>query len=87
MQGFIRCQKFSEKQEKACNKEKMDRFERDLTTAIGFRKVIDMISESGKTIVGHNMLLDICHMIAQFVEPLPNTLGEFKTLAHQTFPK
>lgn len=87
MAGFIRCQKFSEKQEKARNKEKKERFEKDLTTAIGFRKVIDMISESGKTIVGHNMLLDICHIIAQFVEPLPDTLAEFKTLTHQVFPR
>ncbi|KAI7889260.1 ribonuclease H-like domain-containing protein [Mucor mucedo] len=86
MPGFIRAQKFTEKQHEERNKEKLEKFEKDLTTAIGFRKVIDMISESGKIVVGHNMLLDVCHMIGQFVEPLPETLEEFKTLSHRIFP-
>lgn len=87
MPGFIRAQKFTQKQEADRNKEKLEKFEKDLTTAIGFRKVIDMISDSGKTVVGHNMLLDVCHMIGQFVEPLPETLPEFKSLAHRLFPR
>ncbi|GAA5813345.1 hypothetical protein MFLAVUS_006822 [Mucor flavus] len=86
MQGFIRAQKFTQKQEEERAKEKLEKFEKDLTTAIGFRKVIDMISDSGKTVVGHNMLLDVCHMIGQFVEPLPDTLTDFKSLAHGLFP-
>lgn len=87
MPGFIRAQKFTQKQQEERTKEKLEKFEKDLTTAIGFRKVIDMISESGKIVVGHNMLLDVCHMIGQFVEPLPDTLDEFKSLAHRVFPK
>lgn len=87
MQGFIRVVRLSEKQAKDRQKEKMDKFEKDRALAIGFRKVIDLISQSGKTVVGHNMLLDVCHMVGQFVEPLPETLPEFKTLAHRLFPK
>jgi hypothetical protein len=87
MQGFIRIVQLTKKQEQERAKEKQEKFEKDCTVAVGFRKVIDMISESGKIIVGHNMLLDICHMIGQFVEPLPETLPEFKKLAHEVFPK
>lgn len=87
MTGFIRAQKFSEKQQKSRNKEKLNRLEKDCAAAIGFRKVIDMISESGKIVVGHNMLLDVCHMVGQFVEPLPDTLEEFKSKTHSIFPK
>ncbi|KAI8082505.1 ribonuclease H-like domain-containing protein [Gilbertella persicaria] len=87
MQGFIRIAKLSKEQLESHNKEKQEKFNKDCEVAIGFRRVIDMISESGKIIVGHNMLLDICHMIGQFVQPLPDTLDEFKSLAHRVFPK
>ncbi|CAO3684047.1 unnamed protein product [Rhizopus stolonifer] len=86
MQGFIRVTKLTEKQHEERKKEKTERFENDCKNAIGFRRVIDMISESKKMIVGHNMLLDICHVIGQFVQPLPDTLVEFKKLAHSLFP-
>lgn len=87
MQGFIRITKLTEKQQKERKKEKFEKFENDCRQAVGFRKVIDMISESKKMIVGHNMLLDICHVIGQFVQPLPDTLAEFKVLTHKLFPK
>lgn len=87
MQGFIRVVRLSEKQAQDRIKEKKEKFEKDRASAVGFRKVIDLISQSGKILVGHNMLLDVCHMVGQFVEPLPDTLSEFKTLAHRLFPK
>ncbi|KAG1458204.1 hypothetical protein G6F46_003316 [Rhizopus delemar] len=86
MQGFIRITKLTEKQQKERKKEKLEKFENDCRQAVGFRKVIDMISESKKMVVGHNMLLDICHVIGQFVQPLPDTLAEFKVLTHKLFP-
>lgn len=55
--------------------------------AIGFRKVIDLMSASGKTIVGHNVFLDLCHMINQFIAPLPPKVDDFKKLVHQRFPR
>lgn len=87
MQGFIRITKLTEKQHEERKKEKIERFENDCKNAIGFRRVIDMISESKKMIVGHNMLLDVCHVIGQFVQPLPDTLAEFKKITHSLFPK
>ncbi|KAI8979260.1 ribonuclease H-like domain-containing protein [Mycotypha africana] len=85
-QGFIRVLKLTKAQEANRKREKLEKFEKDCTYAVGFRKIIDMIIESRKPLIGHNMLLDICHMIAQFVEPLPDTLHDFKTLVHRLFP-
>lgn len=41
----------------------------------------------GKLIVGHNMLLDLCHMVHQFFGPLPDTYTDFKELIHDLFPR
>jgi poly(A)-specific ribonuclease len=54
--------------------------------AIGFRKVIDLMSSSGKTIVGHNVFLDLCHMVNQFIAPLPPNVADFKRMVHSRFP-
>ncbi|KAF7723583.1 hypothetical protein EC973_001824 [Apophysomyces ossiformis] len=85
-QGFIRVMRLNEKQLKQRAKERQKQFEKDCEYAVGFRKVIDWISESKKMVVGHNMLLDVCHIIGQFIEPLPESVGEFKNLAHSIFP-
>lgn len=37
-------------------------------------------------IVGHNMLLDLCHIVHQFFGPLPDSYKEFKLLIHNLFP-
>jgi hypothetical protein len=87
MSGFIRVVRLTEKQAKDREIEAKEKIEKDLATAVGFRKVIDMISDSNKIIVGHNMLLDMCHVIGQFIQPLPDTLPEFKKLAHRLFPR
>ncbi|KAG2228303.1 hypothetical protein INT45_011095 [Circinella minor] len=84
--GFIRVVKFNEKQRKKRIKEQQSRIKKDCEDAVGFRKVIDMISASRKVVVGHNMLLDICHVISQFIQPLPEDVQEFKKLANQIFP-
>ncbi|ORZ15323.1 ribonuclease H-like domain-containing protein [Absidia repens] len=85
-QGYIRVIRFSKEQQLKRNKEREEQFENDRDKAIGFRKVIDWISESKKPLVGHNMLLDMCHVIGQFIQPLPDTKEEFKTLATKLFP-
>ncbi|XP_064633284.1 poly(A)-specific ribonuclease PARN-like isoform X2 [Lineus longissimus] len=62
--------------------------ERDeLEAEVGFSKVIKMISKSGKLMVGHNMLLDLLHVIHQFSTPLPPDYDEFKTIVGCVFPK
>lgn len=59
----------------------------DLEAAIGFRKVLDHVSQSKKLVVGHNMLLDMMHSINQFYFLLPEKLDEFKEMLHMTFPE
>ena len=46
-------------------------FQDELEEASGFASIIQILSESGKVIVGHNMLLDIMHTLHQFSCPLP----------------
>uniref|UniRef100_T1JBS2 Poly(A)-specific ribonuclease PARN n=1 Tax=Strigamia maritima TaxID=126957 RepID=T1JBS2_STRMM len=59
----------------------------ELDEAVGFSKVIKMISKSEKLIVGHNMLLDLCHILHQFCSPLPVDFEEFKSLSKYVFPR
>ncbi|XP_070166394.1 poly(A)-specific ribonuclease PARN [Polyergus mexicanus] len=58
----------------------------EMKQAVGFSNLLKKIVESGKIIVGHNMLLDLCHIVHQFFTPLPNDYLEFKTLIHDLFP-
>ncbi|XP_967921.3 poly(A)-specific ribonuclease PARN [Tribolium castaneum] len=63
-------------------------FEEELTNLddfIGFTKVLRIIVESGKLIVGHNMCLDFLHTIDKFLTPLSVNYGEFKDCAHSLF--
>ncbi|KAF9972330.1 hypothetical protein BGZ73_004567 [Actinomortierella ambigua] len=60
--------------------------EKDLKIAGGFRTVIDMLSESRKPIVGHNIVIDLAYILAQFVGPLPDTMEGYKQMIHATFP-
>ncbi|KAJ3280896.1 hypothetical protein HK104_000340 [Borealophlyctis nickersoniae] len=59
----------------------------ELSQLIGFRRVMEAISESGKPVIGHNMYLDLCHTYHHFHRRLPNELEDFKKGLHQLFPK
>uniref|UniRef100_A0A0V0G5L2 Putative polya-specific ribonuclease parn n=1 Tax=Triatoma dimidiata TaxID=72491 RepID=A0A0V0G5L2_TRIDM len=67
-------------------KDKAVKEEEEIEDAVGFSKVIRELSRSGKLIVGHNMLLDICHFINAFLDPLPTNYREFKEMVHTLFP-
>jgi poly(A)-specific ribonuclease len=58
----------------------------EMSDLIGFRKVMDAISQSRKPIVGHNLFLDICHIFHSFYRKLPESVDEFKELVHEAFP-
>ena len=51
-----------------------------------FATVVRRLSASGKLVVGHNMMLDVCHALQHFLAPLPEDYGEFKALAADAFP-
>lgn len=58
----------------------------DLELACGFSKVMEALASSGKLVIGHNMLLDIMHLLAQFVADLPKDYNEFKSMVRAAFP-
>ncbi|XP_050524921.1 poly(A)-specific ribonuclease PARN-like isoform X2 [Daktulosphaira vitifoliae] len=59
-------------------KERMERELAELEKAVGFSAVLKKIKNSNKPIIGHNMTLDVCHMIHQFCLPLPSDYMEFQ---------
>ncbi|RUS16892.1 hypothetical protein BC937DRAFT_90686 [Endogone sp. FLAS-F59071] len=85
--GFIHVRRITEKETAKKYAEKKRVFDNNMDAAVGFRKVIDMMSQSRKPIIGHNMLLDVVHLVHQFMQPLPDTIAEFKALVHGLFPK
>ncbi|KAM6156271.1 poly(A)-specific ribonuclease PARN [Rhynchocyon petersi] len=58
-----------------------------LNDAVGFSRVIHAIANSGKLVIGHNMLLDVMHTVNQFYCPLPADLNEFKEMTTCVFPR
>ncbi|XP_044758670.1 poly(A)-specific ribonuclease PARN-like [Coccinella septempunctata] len=71
---------------KSIAKQKYDDDMKILNECIGFTRVLRMIVESGKLVVGHNLLLDILHTIDKFLTPLPDNYEEFKECVHNLFP-
>ncbi|XKL67209.1 hypothetical protein PGB90_010629 [Kerria lacca] len=69
------------------DRENYEKEKNDIQEAVGFSKIIKHISKSEKLIVGHNMLLDICHIVNRFCWPLPDSYWEFKEMVHQIFPR
>lgn len=58
----------------------------DLITAKGFLEVLEQIILNKKPIVGHNLALDLIHIINQFMEPLSDDYNSFKEICHSLFP-
>ena len=48
--------------------------------------MIDMVLSSGKPIIGHNLMLDLCHTFSKFIERLPENVTEFKEKVLAHFP-
>lgn len=60
--------------------------ERKLDEKVGFTHVVRKVLESGKPLVGHNMMLDLFHLIEKTVQPLPDTLEQFKSMVRANLP-
>ncbi|CAG9786357.1 unnamed protein product [Diatraea saccharalis] len=67
--------------------EKKEKEWEEVEDAVGFSKVVRMISQSGKLVIGHNMLLDVLHTLNHFFQPLPEDYPSFKEFAHCMFPR
>jgi poly(A)-specific ribonuclease len=94
--GFVGCQSqrthvqltklTEEEKQKQIDSSRQNVLQQELTSLIGFRKVIDAISASSKPLVGHNVFLDMCYIYHNFCRTLPPTVEEFKTAVHNSFP-
>lgn len=79
--------KVDEEERKRREQEKYAKEQEELNDAVGFSRVIHAIANSGKLVVGHNMLLDVMHTIHQFYCPLPADLNQFKEMTTCVFPR
>uniref|UniRef100_A0A1D1XU77 Poly(A)-specific ribonuclease PARN n=1 Tax=Anthurium amnicola TaxID=1678845 RepID=A0A1D1XU77_9ARAE len=61
-------------------------FKAKITSAVGFRHVIDFLSLEEKLLVGHNCFLDIAHVYSKFVGPLPSSITEFASAVNKVVP-
>ncbi|XP_008139791.2 poly(A)-specific ribonuclease PARN isoform X1 [Eptesicus fuscus] len=84
---YIVVSKVDEEERKRREQQKHAKEQEELNDAVGFSRVIHAIANSGKLIIGHNMLLDIMHTVHQFCCPLPEDLNEFKEMTTSVFPK
>nr|XP_032635551.1 poly(A)-specific ribonuclease PARN isoform X1 [Chelonoidis abingdonii] len=84
---YIVISKVDEEERKKREQQKQAKEQEELSDAVGFSRVIHAIANSGKLVVGHNMLLDVMHTIHQFYCPLPEDLSEFKELVACVFPR
>uniref|UniRef100_A0A8C0JA01 Poly(A)-specific ribonuclease PARN n=1 Tax=Chelonoidis abingdonii TaxID=106734 RepID=A0A8C0JA01_CHEAB len=72
---YIVISKVDEEERKKREQQKQAKEQEELSDAVGFSRVIHAIANSGKLVVGHNMLLDVMHTIHQFYCPLPEVSG------------
>ncbi|CAG8584397.1 3106_t:CDS:10 [Dentiscutata erythropus] len=56
-----------------------------LAASINFRVIIELLMQSKKPLVGHNCFLDICQIVHQFWQDLPEKLKDWKKLVHGLF--
>lgn len=84
--AYVSVSKPTAEERKAQTDEAKIEFERSFQESVGFRKIIDFIAERKLPIVGHNCLLDLCHIFHKFIAPCPQDWSDFKALLHEAFP-
>ncbi|XP_015595875.2 poly(A)-specific ribonuclease PARN isoform X1 [Cephus cinctus] len=77
----------TKEEEKQREVERREKEKSEVQEAVGLSALLRKIADSGKLLVGHNMLLDLCHIVHQFFAPLPESYSEFKALIHCLFPR
>jgi len=55
---------------------------------VGFSKLVWKLAQSGKLMLGHNMLTDVMQILRQFFSsPLPDKYEDFKSMTNSLFPR
>ncbi|KAM6244333.1 poly(A)-specific ribonuclease PARN isoform 2-T2 [Spheniscus humboldti] len=78
---YIVISKVNEEERKRREEQKQAKEQEELNDAVGFSRVIHALANSGKLVIGHNMLLDVMHTIHQFYCPLPDEIINNTSLA------
>ncbi|KAM6351008.1 poly(A)-specific ribonuclease PARN isoform 5-T5 [Alca torda] len=78
---YIVISKVNEEERKRREQQKQAKEQEELNDAVGFSRVVHAITNSGKLVIGHNMLLDVMHTIHQFCFPLPDEIINNTSLA------
>uniref|UniRef100_A0AC11C735 Poly(A)-specific ribonuclease n=1 Tax=Ovis aries TaxID=9940 RepID=A0AC11C735_SHEEP len=78
---YIVISKVDEEERKRREQQKHAKEQEELNDAVGFSRVIHAIANSGKLVIGHNMLLDVMHTVHQFYCPLPADIINNTSLA------
>uniref|UniRef100_A0A8D2E2G0 Poly(A)-specific ribonuclease PARN n=1 Tax=Sciurus vulgaris TaxID=55149 RepID=A0A8D2E2G0_SCIVU len=78
---YIVISKVDEEERKRREQQKHAKEQEELNDAVGFSRVIHAIANSGKLVIGHNMLLDVMHTVHQFYSPLPADIINNTSLA------
>ncbi|KAI1233828.1 hypothetical protein IHE44_0004276 [Lamprotornis superbus] len=78
---YIVITKVDEEERKRREQQKQAKEQEELNDAVGFSRVVHAIANSGKLVIGHNMLLDVMHTIHQFYCPLPDEIINNTSLA------
>ncbi|KAK2494752.1 hypothetical protein MC885_001987 [Smutsia gigantea] len=78
---YIVISKVDEEERKRREQQKQAKEQEELNDAVGFSRVVHAIANSGKLVIGHNMLLDVMHTVHQFYCPLPSDIINNTSLA------
>lgn len=83
---FIQIAENKEATRNALKSTRKQKFEALIKEAIGLRKVVEMISQSQCTLVGHNLFQDLVFIWSQFIGKLPDTVESFCQSVSDMFP-
>eukprot|EP00117_Sycon_ciliatum_P003066 scpid48762/ scgid8016/ Poly(A)-specific ribonuclease PARN; Deadenylating nuclease; Deadenylation nuclease; Polyadenylate-specific ribonuclease; parn-A len=84
---FIRCVRLVGDPKTAADKLAEEKDKEAIENAVGVSLVFKAMMDSGKLIVGHNMMLDVIHSLRQFHCKLPEEFPEFQKLVVQSMPR
>lgn len=83
----IRVSCLSEEEKRKREQDKFSQLEQDFEKTVGFSRVIRLLSDSKKLLLGHNPLLDLMHTMHKFHKDLPSNLDAFKRELHELYPR
>jgi len=83
---FIQIVEATKSAQRLLHSARKEQFEARLQEARGLRKVLEIIVQEGKVVVGHNVFQDLVFLYSQFLGTLPETVEGFSHVIKETFP-